>query len=177
MGGGTVSGVSKGYRCGVILDDTAAGVDKTLWCSRPYLPPPRLRYMIPAGSPTAVLLSPCFRTKVATPSAKVDFTKCAVDAGIAERHGKVERLGGISVVSGYGLGNGQIAVLRLPATVKNCIVFQNRTVHIRHCTCGIRVQPSKAYPGGNSAVLSVYMLCRYGYKSFVQVLHRWGYPC
>ena len=143
MGGGTVSGVSKGYRCGVILDDTAAGVDRR--CGVAVLICLRLGYGISDScrqSDSSLALT-VLQNEGCDSIGKSHFTKCAVDAGITERHGEVERLGGISVVSGYGLGNGQIAVRSLPATVKNRIRIQNRTVHIRHCTCGIRVPAIK----------------------------------
>ena len=92
MGGGAVSGVGKDRRCGVILDDTAAGVDRR--CGVAVLICLRLGYGIgdscrQADSSLALTV---LQNEGCDSIGKSHFTKCAVDAGITERHGEVERL-------------------------------------------------------------------------------------
>ena len=129
---GAIFGIGKGCGYGSIFHDTAAGIGAR--CGIAILIRFRFAHCVsnPCGQVCGGFALAVFQNEGCDSIGKSHLTKCAVDAGIAERHGEVERLRGISVVPGYSLGNGQIAVRRRPTTVKNRIRIQNRTVHIRH---------------------------------------------
>ena len=86
-----------------------------------------------------------------------------------QRYGKGEFLFGITGISGYSLGDHQIAACYCPLAIQNGIRIQNRTVRIQKRTLFIRVPAIK-----NIALMSVLLYLRRIGRSVTDIVIRRG---